>query len=130
MQKIGTKNLNFYRLGLVQQNFFWPVFSIFNNERYSVGLLFPTYRAQKLMKEDGEEWERKGFTAVVGWGLVEKGGYVVVGLTFPRHVLKGLTNFLKIQFFFPLFYGGGPSIKTIGSHGGVGWELGVLRRLY
>jgi hypothetical protein len=30
------------------------------------------------MKEDGEEWERKGFTAAVGWGLVEKGGYVLV----------------------------------------------------
>jgi hypothetical protein len=31
------------------------------------------------MKEDGEEWERKGFTTAVGWVLVEKGGYVFVG---------------------------------------------------
>jgi hypothetical protein len=31
------------------------------------------------MKECGEEWERKGFTAAVGWGLVERGGYVLVG---------------------------------------------------
>jgi hypothetical protein len=29
--------------------------------------------------------------------------------------------------FFVLFYGGGPSVKALGSHGGVGWEL---RRLY
>ena len=28
---------------------------------------------------------------------------------------------------FTLFYGGGPSVKALGSHGGVGWEL---RRLY
>ena len=34
---------------------------------------------------------------------------------------------LKIQFFFRLFYGGGPSVKALGSHGGVGLEL---RRLY
>jgi hypothetical protein len=63
------------------------------------------------MKEDGEEWERKGFTAVVGWDLVEKGGYVVIGLTFPQHDLKGLTNFLKIQFFSPFFMGGGPQSR-------------------
>jgi hypothetical protein len=31
------------------------------------------------MKECGEEWERKGFTAAVGWGPVEQGGYVLVG---------------------------------------------------
>ena len=37
---------------------------------------FPTYR--KLMKECGEEWERKGFTTAVGWVLVEEGGYVLV----------------------------------------------------
>ena len=37
-----------------------------------------TYRAQKLMKECGEEWERKGFTTAVGWVLVEEGGYVLV----------------------------------------------------
>ncbi len=48
-------------------------------------------------------------------------------LTFLRHVLKRLTSFLKIQLFFPLFYGGGLSVKTLRSHGGVGWEL---RRLY
>jgi hypothetical protein len=31
------------------------------------------------MKECDEERERKGFTAAVGWGLVEQGGYVLVG---------------------------------------------------
>ncbi len=31
------------------------------------------------MKEGGEEWETKGFTAAVGWDLVDQGGYVLVG---------------------------------------------------
>ena len=75
---IGSKSLNFDRLDLVQRNFFGRFFRFFNSERCSVGLLFPTYRAQKLVKEGGEEWETKGFTAVVGWVLVEQGGYVVV----------------------------------------------------
>jgi hypothetical protein len=70
--------LNSDRLDLVQLNFFCPFFSIFNSERCSVGLLFPAYRAQKLMKEGVEEWETKGFTAAVGWGLVDQGGYVFV----------------------------------------------------
>jgi hypothetical protein len=40
------------------------------------------------MKEDGEEWERKGFTTTVGWGLVEKGGHVlVVHITSDRMTL-------------------------------------------
>jgi hypothetical protein len=36
-------------------------------------------------------------------------------------------EFPKNPVFFTLFNGGGPSVKTLGSHGGVGWEL---RRLY
>jgi hypothetical protein len=47
-------------------------------------------------------------------------------LTFPRHVLKRLTNFLRIQLFFDLFYGWGPSVKTLGSHGGVGCSKIIL----
>ena len=31
------------------------------------------------MKEYGEEWERKGFTAAVECTQVEQGGYVLVG---------------------------------------------------
>jgi hypothetical protein len=30
------------------------------------------------MKEGVEEWETKGFTSAVGWGLVDQGGYVLV----------------------------------------------------
>ncbi len=47
--------------------------------KFKLVALFPTYRAQKLMKEGGEEWETKGFTVEVGWGLVKQGWYVLVG---------------------------------------------------
>ena len=36
-------------------------------------------------------------------------------------------EFPKNPVFFPLFYGGDPQVKALGSHGGVGLEL---RRLY
>jgi len=70
--------------------FFGRFFGFFNSERCSVGLLFPTYRAQKLMKEAGEEWETKGFTATVVWGLVEEGGYVLVGRISSKTIMTVL----------------------------------------
>ena len=33
----------------------------------------------EIDERDGEEWETKGFTAAVMWGLVEQGGYALVG---------------------------------------------------
>jgi hypothetical protein len=43
-----------------------------------------------------------------------------------RHDLKTL-EFPEKASFYPFFFVGGPSVKALGSHGGVGWEL---RRLY
>jgi len=33
----------------------------------------------EIDERGGEEWETKGFTAAVMWGLVEQGGYALVG---------------------------------------------------
>jgi hypothetical protein len=55
----------------------------------------------------------------------------VLGVEFPPHflgiALKTLDEFPWKVIFFTLFFVREPSVKALGSHGGVGWEL---RRLH
>jgi hypothetical protein len=54
------------------------VFELFNSERCSFSRTFLRTRVQKLMKECGEERDRKWCMTVVGWGREDQGGCVLV----------------------------------------------------
>ena len=88
-----AKSLNSDRLGLVQRNFFWPFFSIFNSERCSVGLLFPTYRAQKLMKRGRGGVGDEG---IYGGGSVGHSGTRRICACRPHH---GRSNDMRLEEF-------------------------------
>jgi hypothetical protein len=64
--------------GLVQRIFFWPFFWIFQQRKVLGWSSFSYVPGSEIDERGGEEWETKGFTAAVMWGLVEQGGYALV----------------------------------------------------
>jgi hypothetical protein len=88
-----AKSLNSDRLGLVQRNFFCRFFSIFNSERCSVGLLFPTYRAQKLIERGRGGVGDEG---IYGGGGVGPSGTRRICACSPHH---GRSNDMRLEEF-------------------------------